>query len=130
VDYWDWAARQAFSAPYPSQLAEDASAFWRLAAERTQRSEPLKLGGRLTLSERRWILLLGDLLIINAALVAAGMMWQDPAFSLATVLPKWFVTLSLVWLGLGFTLDIYDPARAASGANSLINSGIAALRWG
>jgi exopolysaccharide biosynthesis polyprenyl glycosylphosphotransferase len=129
VGYWNWAARQTFLAPSPAELGQEASGFWSWAAEHATQAAPRKLDRSLTLSERRWLLLLGDLLVVNAALVVAGMIWQDPPFSLALLLPysKWFVTLSLVWLALGFTLDIYDPARAASTTHSLINSGIAAL---
>jgi exopolysaccharide biosynthesis polyprenyl glycosylphosphotransferase len=129
VGYWNWAAQRAFLAGSPAELGQEASGFWTSAAEQSTQTASRKLGGRPTLSERRWLLLLGDLLAVNAALALAGMIWQDPPFYLALVLPylKWFATLSLVWLALGFTLDIYDPARAASTTHSLVNSGIAAL---
>jgi exopolysaccharide biosynthesis polyprenyl glycosylphosphotransferase len=129
LSYWDWAARRAFRAEASAELGEKAEGFWSWAADHAAQVTPRKLGGRITLSERRLLLVLGDLLAVNAALVVAGMIWQDPPFSLALVVPyfKWFVTLSLVWLALGFTLDVYNPERAASTTYSLLYSGIAAL---
>jgi exopolysaccharide biosynthesis polyprenyl glycosylphosphotransferase len=132
VAYWNWAARRTFLAPSPAEPGQEASGFWSWAAERSAPAAPRQLDTSLTLSERRWLLVLGDLLAVNAALVVAGMIWQDPSFSLALLLPyfKWFLTLSGVWLILGSVLDVYDLARAASTTHSLINSGIAALATG
>lgn len=132
VGYWDWAAPPALVAAPFAELGQDASESWRSAAERATRATPRPLDISLTLSERRWLLLVGDLLVVNTALVVAWMIWQDPPFSLALVVPyfKWFATLSLVWYALGSTLDIYDPARAASTTHSLINSMAAALVTG
>jgi exopolysaccharide biosynthesis polyprenyl glycosylphosphotransferase len=129
LGYWDWAARQAFRAEASAELGEGAAGFWSWAAEQAARAAPRKLSRRMTLSERRSLLLLGDLLAVNVALVVAAMIWQDPPFSLAHLLPyyKWFATLSVVWLILGLALDVYDPARAASTTDSLVNSGVAAL---
>lgn len=129
LGYWDWAARRAFLRAPPAELEQEDASFWRWAAGRSARAALRQPGASLTLSERRVLLLIGDLLAVNVALVGAAMIWQDPPFSLALLLPyvKWFLTLSGVWLILGSVLDVYDLARAASTSHSLLYSGIAAL---
>lgn len=102
------------------------------SAERVVQIESRKLGASLTLAERRLLLAVVDLLLINLALLVAAVLWLDFPVSPAVLLDhfKWFVTLSALWLLLGFALDIYDPVRAASTTFSLFNSAIAALVTG
>jgi len=129
VDFWSWSAeRVSQAAPY-AEPRQEAVDFWSWSAERISRAAPHKLGASLTLSERRWLLTLGDLLAVNSALIVAAAIWQDFPLSPVPLLAsfKWFATLSVVWLILGSALDVYDPARAASTAYSLLNSGVAAL---
>jgi exopolysaccharide biosynthesis polyprenyl glycosylphosphotransferase len=78
------------------------------------------------------LLIMGDLLAVNAALGVAVAIWHNPPLALVPRLDilKWFATLSLVWWILGSALDIYDPARAASTTHGLISSGIAVLVTG
>ncbi len=101
----------------------------RHATTRAYRHMP---GPRLTLPERRLLLLVVDLLLVNGTLIAALSLWNNIAPS-ALVLSanyKWFVTLSLLWYLIGHTLDLYNPVRAASTATIVINSGIAGLLTG
>ncbi len=86
----------------------------------------------LTLAERRLLLGLVDLLLVNSALIAALIIWGDFPRSITALETnfKWFVTLAAVWLILGATLDIYNPARAASTTQSLLYAGLAALLTG
>jgi len=128
--FWNWSAdliSQAAPAAEPSQEAE-AVGFWSWAAGRASLVVPRRPGGRLTLSERRLLLLLGDLVVINSALIVAGVVWNDFPLSIVPLLAsfKWFVTLSVVWRMVAFALDVYDPVRAASATHSLLNSGVAA----
>ncbi|MEE8389278.1 MAG: sugar transferase [Anaerolineae bacterium] len=132
LDFWDWSARRVSPAVPPSEPGQEAPGFWSWSAERASRAAPRKLGGSLTLSERRWLLILGDLLAVNIALVVAGAIWRNSPLSFVPLLAsfKWFATLSMVWLILGSALDVYNPARAASTTHSLLNSGVAALVTG
>ena len=129
LDFWDWSAKRVSHAASHSEPRQEALDFWSWAAERASWAAPHKLGVSLTPSERRWLLILGDLLVVNSALVVAAAIWFDSPLSLVLLLAnfKWFVTLSVVWLILGSVLDIYNPTRAASTTHSLLNSIVAAL---
>jgi len=78
----------------------------------------------LRVSERRLLLLLMDVLLLNAALV--GGLWLRHTFLApgqpTTILFKWVVTLTLVWMAAGSFFDCYDLARAASTTHSLRSS--------
>ena len=89
-----------------------------------------KPGARLSLAERSSLLLMADLLLVNGALALTALLWRDLPLAVLLAYFKWFITLTAVWLTLGFTLDIYDPARAASATYSLLSSGIAAVATG
>ena len=56
--------------------------------------------GRLTLAERRTLLLLVDLVLINASLILALAVWEGVRVTPAVLLDssKWYVTLSIIWL--------------------------------
>jgi hypothetical protein len=71
---------------------------------------------QLTTAERKAMLLLIDMLLINGSLLTAVTIWNEfPISFLATVSNfKWFVTLSVVWLSFAVILDVYDLARASS----------------
>ncbi len=86
-------------------------------------------GLRLTLTDRRLLLLCGDILLINGALVAAMAIWNNlsPSFEILSANYKWFATLSLLWYVVGQTLDLYNPIRAASVSAIMVNSSLAGL---
>ena len=102
------------------------------AAQQVVRPPRQRSRTRLTSSERRWLLVLADLLLINAALVGALGLWGEVEFSAPVLLAyyKWFVTLSVLWLILGSALNVYDPVRAASTTYSLVSCSAAALLTG
>jgi FlaA1/EpsC-like NDP-sugar epimerase len=84
---------------------------------------------RLTAKERRLLLWIVDLLLVNGMLLAAVTLWNgfvpSPESVLANI--KWFATISVLWLVTGTILDIYNLVRAANIANILPNVGMAAL---
>jgi len=75
----------------------------------------------LRVSERKLLLGLTDLLVVNLALVLALIVRTDFTVSAHTLLVnvKWFLTLSVVWVLWAFFFDLYDLARAASAMFSL-----------
>lgn len=84
---------------------------------------------RLQFSERKLLLVMGDLSILNGALLIMLLYRGDLAFSapdLWTHLP-WFMILSVIWLLVGFFLRIYELPRAASPVHSLWAAGGAVL---
>ena len=70
----------------------------------------------LRFSERRLLLVLFDLLMLNAAFFFALIIRSNSALTLAVIRERlpWFVLLSALWIAVGIVLDIYDLARAAS----------------
>jgi len=80
-------------------------------------------------SERKLLLLLVDLLIINAALVVAWMLGGKSPVAPQTLLSlyKWFITLTIVWGICALFFDVYDLARAASTTQIVRSAGAAAL---
>jgi exopolysaccharide biosynthesis polyprenyl glycosylphosphotransferase len=82
----------------------------------------------LRASERKLLLFVVDLLIINGALLVA-MAWltdwleQPGALLFALGNLKWFLTLSLYWCIAAVLADSYDLARAASAPYSVLNAG-------
>jgi exopolysaccharide biosynthesis polyprenyl glycosylphosphotransferase len=77
--------------------------------------------------ERRLILTLADLLILNVALLTAVIIWNGfaPTPDALAGYAKWFITLSVYWLIVGSVLDLYDLARASSGSAIALNAGLA-----
>jgi exopolysaccharide biosynthesis polyprenyl glycosylphosphotransferase len=105
--------------------------------DRTQPAPDLAIGPRsraglgrigLTARERRILLVVVDLLLLNGALLAAVTLWNDFSPSWPVVLDhwKWFVTLTGVWLIVGVVLDAYSLARAASATNIIAAAAAAA----
>jgi exopolysaccharide biosynthesis polyprenyl glycosylphosphotransferase len=82
---------------------------------------------RLRVSERKLLLALVDLAIINLALILALVIRTDFAVSPRTLLlnSKWFVTLGVFWLLWASFFDLYDLARAATATYS-VRSGVSA----
>lgn len=71
---------------------------------------------RLRVSERRLLLLIADLILINGALVMS-LQWRagyptSPAFYGAV--SKWFFTLTILWLGVAVFFDVYNLPRASN----------------
>jgi exopolysaccharide biosynthesis polyprenyl glycosylphosphotransferase len=83
----------------------------------------------LTSSERRLVLALVDILVVNAVLLVALALRFQYAFSLDTLFgaPVYFVLLTAVWLVWASFFDCYDLPRAADGSQSAWASGRAAL---
>lgn len=86
-------------------------------------------GLRLSISERRLLLFLGDLILIEGVLLIALAASLDLNLKPHLVLqaPKWFLTLALVWWAWAVFFDVYNLARAANVWNSARASGSAAL---
>ncbi len=83
---------------------------------------------RLRVSERRLMLFLMDILLLNSALVVAVDLWTNLSLSPATFLlyARWFFTLTLIWLFCALFFDCYNLARAASTMHSVRSVGAAA----
>ncbi len=83
----------------------------------------------LTAGERKYLLLGGDLVLVNGMLLAAVTLFNGFTFAAAASLGyvKWFATLSFLWLMVGTVLDIYNLARAASTSHILASTGSTAL---
>lgn len=70
----------------------------------------------LQASERRLLLLIVDILLINLALlVSVWLGWEHaPALEKLLLPYKWYITLTVVWVLMGLFFDVYNLARAAS----------------
>jgi exopolysaccharide biosynthesis polyprenyl glycosylphosphotransferase len=81
----------------------------------------------LRVSERRSVLGVIDVLLINVALLLS--IWLTGSFvpNMDNLLAnlKWPITLSIVWLAFANFFDCYNLARAASAFNSVRNSALA-----
>lgn len=86
-------------------------------------------GPRLTLTERRFLLSVVDLIVVNGMLMVAMAIWNNlpPSLPVYSANYKWFATLSLLWFIVGQTLDMYNPVRAASVSAIMVNSALAGL---
>ena len=102
-----------------SQIPVDGTARGRIALP--------SLG--LRASERRLLLVVVDVLIVNAALIGALVIWAgfNPAPAVILNASKWFVTATLVWLACASFFDCYDLARAAAPFSGATSCGSAAL---
>jgi len=99
------------------------------SAVRQRRASSVRFRLQLTVAERKTLLLLMDLLLMNGSLLAALTIWSHFVPSLPLLLEsiKWFVTLSVLWFWVGTVLDIYDLARSASVSSIVINVGLTVL---
>jgi len=88
-----------------------------------------QLNVRMTFAERKFLLVVVDLLLLNGSLLAAVTLWNgfDPSVSLVIEKAKWFITLSAVWLWFGMVLDVYDLPRAASVTTVVTSMGMAVV---
>lgn len=86
-------------------------------------------GVRLTASERKSLLTITDLILLNGSLLATAMIWLG--FDLSPIYlityAKWFVTLTLLWWIFGTILDVYNLSHAAMTSKILTSAGLAAL---
>jgi exopolysaccharide biosynthesis polyprenyl glycosylphosphotransferase len=88
-----------------------------------------RIGLHLTAAERKYLLLLVDLLLINGSLLVAVTAWRVFSPSLTTVAAnaKWFLTLSILWIVVAGGFDVYNLARSASTTSIMVSAGLAAL---
>ena len=85
-------------------------------------------GFSLQFAERKFLLSVIDLAILNGSLLFMLSLWPKPVFARALERFPWYaLLLSLIWLVVGFFLGVYDPARAASTLHSIWSAGSAAL---
>ncbi|MEZ4770834.1 MAG: sugar transferase [Caldilineales bacterium] len=91
-----------------------------IAAERRRFAVPRL---RLRTSERKIVLWLVDVAIINAALAIAWLLAAESGFTLQNITSpyKWYLTLTLVWCINAFVFDLYNLARSASTTNIVRN---------
>ena len=86
-------------------------------------------GVGLTASERKSLLAIADLALLNGSLLAAAMIWIG--FDLSPIYlityAKWFVTLTLLWWIIGTVLDVYNLSSAAMTSRILTSAGLAGL---
>ncbi len=82
---------------------------------------------RLRISERRVLLAVTDLFLVNVALVLAFYVSDYPVINPTHLIAlwKWFLTLSLVWWVYAQLFDVYNLARAAVPLYSVRNSAAA-----
>ncbi|MBI3949945.1 MAG: sugar transferase [Acidobacteria bacterium] len=95
-----------------------------------RRFRPPSLG--LRISERKLLLVLFDLLAVNAALfiALADRPKIDPTFATFYENLHWFVLVSGVWIGVSVFLNVYDLMRASNALYSVLGAGGAALFTG
>ena len=68
---------------------------------------------RLRVSERRLMLVLLDLALVNGALVLAFYLRGPDGAPPSWAFPKWHITLSIIWIGCAVFFDVYHLANAA-----------------
>lgn len=75
----------------------------------------LPLSG-LRMSERKLLLAVGDIFLLNAALILSLWLRTDllPEWRAVFAVYKWFVTLIVVWGVMAAVFDVYNLVRAAS----------------
>ena len=78
-----------------------------LIQNRVRSAPALRFGVRLTVAERKLLLAVVDLVLINASLLIAATIWVGFDLSLVAVVvyAKWFVTLSVLWWVCGTIFD-------------------------
>jgi exopolysaccharide biosynthesis polyprenyl glycosylphosphotransferase len=81
------------------------------------------------LSERKLLLLVTDLILLNMALCVSLIYRGSLAPDLAALWQRgyWFLSLSVLWAVVAVFLDVYDLPRAASPMRSVWGTGSAAL---
>jgi exopolysaccharide biosynthesis polyprenyl glycosylphosphotransferase len=83
----------------------------------------------LRMSERKLVLAMLDVALVNIALILALTLLGDFDLTLNSLLinAKWFVTLTVVWLACATFFDCYSLSRAASATHSVRNTMMAAF---
>lgn len=84
---------------------------------------------RLTLSERRLLLSLFDLVVLNTALLVTLVLRYDYSFSWVTLweAPRYFLLLSFLWAIWASFFNCYDLPRTADASHSAWTTGRAGL---
>ena len=100
-----------------------------LIQNRVGSAPALRLGVRLTVAERKLLLAVVDLALMNASLIIAAAIWVgfDPSPVTIVAYYKWFITLSLLWWACGTLFDVYNLKLANNVNGILAASGLAAL---
>ena len=116
----------------PSRVRREAPATaLRKAPSKVRRGRwPIRLPSlHLAASERRWMLALVDVVVINAALLLALALFFPYTFSWRTITqaPVYFVLLTILWFLWASFFDCYDLARSADASQSAWSAGRAAL---
>lgn len=75
----------------------------------------------LRVSERKLLLLLIDVALINGSLILALLLFTDLSSSLwaSIALGKWYITLTAIWIVLAVIFDAYDLVQASSSSKAL-----------
>lgn len=82
----------------------------------------------LQFAERKLLLIIVDLTILNGALLLMLFLGPSSVFSRMLERFPWYaLLLSIIWLTVGFFLSVYDLAKAASTLHSIWAAGSAAL---
>ncbi|NPA72273.1 MAG: sugar transferase [Gammaproteobacteria bacterium] len=82
----------------------------------------------LQFSERKLLLLVVDLFILNSALLLMLSLWPKSVFNwMLGRIPWYMILLSIIWLVVSSFFSVYDLSRAASAINSVWSTGMAAL---
>ncbi len=91
--------------------------------------EKKKRGGiSLQFAERKLLLMVMDLLVLNGALFLMLSLWPQPVFArLAERFPWYALLLSLIWLVVSAFFNVYDLAKAASAVHSIWAAGTSVL---
>jgi len=99
------------------------------SVEKTVECNAPRKNWRLTAKDRRLLLLLVDLLLVNGMLLISVTLWNDlpSAYVFSPGNLKWFLTITGLWLILGTVLDVYNLARAANTSSILASVISAAL---
>lgn len=85
-------------------------------------------GLSLQFAERKLLLVVMDLLILNSALFLMLSLWPKPVFArLAERFPWYALLLSVIWLVVSAFFNVYDLAKAASAPHAIWGVGASAF---
>jgi exopolysaccharide biosynthesis polyprenyl glycosylphosphotransferase len=111
----------------PEQTVPHSSA--ELLRTPTPRTARFRLGVGLTSAERKLLLAAVDVLLLNAALVLAAIIWIgfEMTPDMIAAYGKWFITLTVLWWIFGTIFDVYNLRLTTNASDALTASGLAAL---
>ena len=91
--------------------------------------EKKRRGGlSLQFAERKLLLVVGDLIILNGALFLMLSLWPKPVFArLVERFPWYALLLSFIWLVVSAFFNVYNLAKAASAPHSIWGVGASAF---